>query len=812
MPPYTGKDLPEKLQVALKTVIDHFEQEDRSVRERQIRLWKKMEMYWAGFQRLWWSEVAHDWRVFDTTGTESNGSDESAYYDKPINVFRAYLETIIAALSITVPTIKCAPDDADNINDILTAKGGTNIAQLVYDHIDAPLLWCKALFIYCTQGMVAAYNYPAEDERYGFVDVAEYKDNQEEVDVKKCPECGTVLNDPNVMSQAIDSELNEVDEYMPEDDDVVLHNDILNKQQILCPTCQIKVDPELAKDKVTITRMAGITRKPKTRQCIEVNGGLYIKVPNYAREQKDTPYLAYCYETHFSNVYKKYPHLREKMAELDSRVTSGSGYDVYERWGRLSTQYYGEYPLNTPTVRNWWLRPSAFEVISDDDTRDELYKKFPDGAKVVYINEEYADSENESLDDCWTLTYNPLSNYIHFDPAGLLLTSIQEITNDLISLKLQTIEHGIPQTFADPGILNFEQYKNTEVSPGTIFPARAKSGKSMQDGFYTISTATLSQEVAPFSEEIQELGQFVSGALPSLFGGNVSNSSRTAAQYSMSRAQAMQRLQTPWKMFNFWWKNIFAKVIPAYMKTMLEDERLVKPMGDSWVNVVIHKAQLDGKIGNVTIESSETLPHGWGQSEQALMQLLQTQNPQILQWLAAPENLGVWSELLGLPNLTIPGEDDREKQIEEIQTLIKAAPVPGAPIMVPQQPGMPPQPPQPGPPQPSVMPELMVDNHAVEADICRNWLVSETGRQCKIENPNGYQNVLLHLQAHVQMLQQLNAPPPMPANQGPPPNQQQQGPPRPQGPGRLLPIKPPMQQPMQQQQQQPPQGNANGPG
>ena len=39
--------------------------------------------------------------------------------------------------------------------------------------------------------------------------------------------------------------------------------------------------------------------------------------------------------------------------------------------------------------------------------------------------------ENESLDDHWTLTYNPLSDYIHYDPIGLLLSSVQDITNDL---------------------------------------------------------------------------------------------------------------------------------------------------------------------------------------------------------------------------------------------------------------------------------------------------------------------------------------------------------------------------------------------
>ena len=52
-----------------------------------------------------------------------------------------------------------------------------------------------------------------------------------------------------------------------------------------------------------------------------------------------------------------------------------------------------------------------------------LRKKFPDGVKVCVVNDSVASAENEALDDYWTLTYNPLSDYIHFDPLGLLLTS-----------------------------------------------------------------------------------------------------------------------------------------------------------------------------------------------------------------------------------------------------------------------------------------------------------------------------------------------------------------------------------------------------
>lgn len=749
-------ELDEDLQVALKSIIDGFEIEDRPVRERQIRIWKKLEFMWAGFTRIYWDEVAHDWRVFD-----DYDDNDSSYYDKEINVFRAYLESIIAALSSTVPGIKCYPDDADNPSDVLTAKGGSKIAELVYDHIDAPLLWCRALWVYCLQGMVAAYNYTAEDSDYGTVEVGKYEDKEEEVDVSTCPTCGMELAGPQ-LDQALQMQSDEMDEFDPSNDDVMLHDFMAHDHRPMCTTCQMQVDPQIEKRKVIINRLTGVTQKPKARQCIEVNGGLYVRVPNYARNQKETPYIAYCYETHYTNVYKKYPHLREKFKNLDMKMTSASGNEMYERWGRLSPQYYSEYPLNTPTIRNWWLRPSTFEAINDEPTRARLIKKFPDGVKCVFVNDEYADACDENLDDHWTLTRNPLSNYIHFDPLGLLLTSVQEITTELVSLTLQTIEHGIPQTFADQAVLDFNQYRNTEAVPGAIYPAKPKGGKSIGDGFYTLSTASLSKEVEPFSDSIQQMGQFVSGAMPSIWGGaNAGGSSRTAAQASMSRNQSLQRLQTPWKMVNYWWKDIFSKVIPAYIENMLDDEHYVREEHGSFINIMIHKAQMDGRLGSVTTDSIDGLPMSKSQMKDVIMELMQMNNPEILAALGAPENIQMLSDAFGLTDFTIPGAGDRDKQYEEIQLLSTTAPLSDT--------------------EPSIMPEQDVDNHQIEAEICRNWLVGEKGRQCKIENEAGYRNVLLHLKMHMAMLAQLMNPQPQAQPQAQPNKGQA-------GPGMLRPV------------------------
>ena len=793
-----NKEVSEDIQNLLKQVADHFDNEDKSVRERQIRVWRQIKLYWNNISNIWYSEVAHDWRIWQNDG--NNTDDESAYYDKNVNVFRAYLESIIAALSVSVPAIKCSPDDADEPLDIQTAKAGDRIAELISKHNDVTLLWLHALYIFCTEGMVACYSYPKSDEKYGTYEKKEYKEESEETYL--CPECGDRIEDQLIEQARQQSLINQeqqqmfqaqeiplggqgqlnpeqqqqqiipqqpadqdftnqiLDEYMPDDSDIDLQNIVLNEDEIICPACGAWLDPNLEKETVVITRLVGVTTKPKSRQCMEVYGGLYVKIPCYAMKQADIPYLRFSYETHFANVIETYPELYDNIRGQTKSAPNTGVYDVYEAWGRLSPQYYGEFPINNVTVNNYWFRPAAFNVLQEEEA-EKLKRKFPNGCKYVKVNECFAEAENEALDDCWTLTHNPLSDYLQHDPLGLLLVSVQDITQEIISLVLQTIEHGIGQTFADPAVLDFNAYKQAEVRPGDIFPTKQATGKNIGEGFYEMKTATLSGEILPFGQKIQEMGQLVSGATPSLFGGQLEGS-RTASEYSMSRAQALQRLQTPWKMLTAWWRQIYGKVIPSFIKNVQEDERFTKKdkMGN-YFNVFIRKAELQGKLGDIELEASEQLPTMWSQQRDIIMKLLEAGNPVIMETINSPENRLQIAQALGLSQFVIPGEADREKQYEEIKILLNSEPMPN-PEFNPELAAM-------GEPIQqeisSVEIDSLVDNHQIEAEICKIWAVSDAGRLAKLENPMGYKNVLLHMQMHMQQLMMMAPQAPVASNE-----------------------------------------------
>lgn len=750
----------EEIQKLLLDVVEEFHDEDRSVRERQVRKCKRLKMYWDNIFQAYYSEVAHDWRIWDaSTAVDTN---DQAFYDKPINTFRAYIETIIAALSVTTPKAKCFPEDADSSLDIITAKAGDRIGQLIGRHNNDDLLWLRALYTFYTEGTVFGYSYTEANNKYGTYTEPKYKEEAETKLITKCPECGTpVMEDEPVEA------------FQPE-----------NQQLDTCEACGNQVMMVQEEQTFVTTKLVGHDSLPKTRVCTKIFGGLYVKIANYAKEASQTPYLILSQETHFANAVEKYEHLRgnTKLAE-GLRQSTGGAYDPYMAWGRLNNLYAGEYPNYVVTERECWLRPCAFNVLKDEEEVKLLKKMYPRGVKVCLVNDEFGAAYHEDLDDYWTISVNPLEDFLMHDPQGVPLVAPQEITNDIIALALQSIEHAIGQTFADPGVLNFDSYRQQETLPGGVYEAVPKSGRSVADAFYQIKTANLGPEVISFFELVQSLAQLVSGALPSLFGGQLEGSD-TASEYSMSRAQALQRVQNVWKLFTAWWKESKGKQIPMFINNMKTDEKEVQQAKDgSFFNVFIRRAELEGKIGKIELEASENLPLTWTQINEKITKLFEMQNPIILQMMSDPQNIPQLRDALGLTGFSIPGEDDRNKQYDEIRELLASEPIPDTMAMeaspqvmegdaiegeTPADPAMQQENAGEIPEMPSVEIDPIFDAHPIHFEIVKKWATSDVGRQAKIDNPLGYRNVLLHGQLHfMEMQMQMQQQAAMGAESGP---------------------------------------------
>jgi hypothetical protein len=733
------KDIPENLQKAIFALKQDIEAEERLYRPAHLRMYKEQELYYEGVTDIFWNETIGEFGVLSRE-TDAEGRP----FDDPIrnvNIYRAHVESIIAALTASVPIDKYMPEDPDQPNDISTAKTYSAIAELIQLHNDFPVLLIRCMFILYQQGLLFGYNYSHRDRQYGVRQNPLFSIAMEDKSVPTCPECGASLDGADQVQ-------------MP--DDII--SGAPGQEMPVCPDCGQPVE---APQQYTYTEpklvVSGYEDLEKAREIIEVWGPMNVHFPIQVSDQKSAGYLILETEQDYALMRSIYPDKAKSIPQ-----SSGST-NPYERWVRRDPRTPVESYRSLVTVSRIWLRPWMFERdCVPEAERDELKKTFPNGAYCVFINDEYMEAHDESMDDHWTVTVNPLSRLIHSAPLGRPLLDIQDLTTNAYNVIAQTIEYGIPQTFADPKALNFDAYGKHRARPGDVFPSKSiPSGESLGNFFHSEKAATLSDEVDNFLDRLDQAGQFISGDFPSIFGGASEGGSKTLGEYEQSGARALQRLTLPWKMLTLWKSEMMLKAVKEYADLLREDgadEYVVKPSGnDSYLKLMISVADLQGKVGRVIPESSDQFPVSWPQKVARFFQLLQTNNQQILSSIFIPQNASFIKEIFGIDEMTFPGDDQRDKQLEVIFELLKSEPI--------QQPQMDPmtgQPvidpntgqPIPGEPMPTVQPEIDVDNLQVNIEISKQFLVSDYGRAIKITNPGGYANVVANLKMNAMMGQQ----------------------------------------------------------
>jgi len=748
---------------ALLDIIDKLERAEELVRYRNVLKYRKQLHYWNNVQYLVESSTAHDWMTpEDILSKDPQADIDPVMYAKVINVYKAHGEIIIGALTSGTPTVRFFPADADDHEDTTTAKACSKIAELIQRWNKARLLLMKSLFIMYNQAFVACYNEQKQDYRFGSLDVPDYED----VDIFErdhyCPNCGFGFGseqwEPSGV-QPVDGEQQPIGPGDASGDAESQQEDAAEPGEeppqgiptaqgpspmspLDCPGCQKAVQPVYDDTKGQQTKQVGSSKKPKNRECLEVYGPLNVKIPAWVREQTQTPYLDL--ETEES-VYA----MRALYPEIEDLIESAGYPDSLEREVRVPTSYRNDFPKDVCTVQRVWLRPMAYTARRrDDDARIEIEKAHADGVYVVIINKTIiAEIVSDKLDEHWTISTNPLSETLHAEPIGAPMMPIQDITNELANLTLETIEYGLPEIFASTDVLDFDAYQRQEARPGQISPATLRAGQTLSQGFHEIQPATLSREVELFADRMTTTAQFVMGTFPSVFGGSMESRGGSAKEYELSKASALQRISNYWIILQEWWAAVMGKSVRSYMKHMQADEKYVQAKGNQFLNVWIRQADLSGEIGEVEPEVNETFPISWAQKRDVILNLMQMKDPNVTAVIVHPENAGLIAQIIGVPELYIPGDDDRAKQLMEIAEML---------LQQPQE--------LPGPMgQPTVQstvpidPEL--DNHAVEAEICKAWLISEVGQDAKKNTPAWYMNVLAHFKEHKQAMMAMMPPP-----------------------------------------------------
>lgn len=726
----------------LKYIIERVEQADEDLRVIRTRFFKLLCAYFEGNQLGIWNAELNDWQnILERTELIDDDEEDVLSSAKCANVFRSWIINVIAALTSGTPKVKYIPADAEETADIDTAKAYQLIQRKIENqkHSKPKQIITKTLKIKFTQGLVFAYVYPKQDSKLGYYNEPVKKSRETQQYSINCLSCGAEMASGELTP--------EIMQALPE----------IENRAVECPQCKSMEPPIANVTNEVKEEIVDYNQIPKHRICVDLYGPLNAEIPFFVTSLQQVPILRLKTEMHYAEAAEKFDlDIVEPQADTDG-----------ERDMRMPIGYVSS-ANEVVTVEQVWYRNWSFNIITDYDRRESMKQQFPKGCYAVFIDDKLVEYFEEDMDEHWTTTEDPISDFLHAVPEAQDSKDIQDMINEMLNLTMDTIEHNIPELYVRAQTLDLDKYKSVRSRPGNVTAVNARPGiANIGADFFQSHTSSLSQEHAIFHGKLMELGQQLSKSMPTIYGGTIKGGSGTAREYEASRAMSLQALGILWDTVKEFYAAIMNLAVPQYAELMLEDEKYVQDLGnDRYINVYIQKSKLVGSVGEITCDTNEQIPISWAEQRDVLMQMIGMQNPVIGQILAHPQNASFVASRIGMQELYIPGDEDRQKQLAEIERMIKEQPVPNPAFIQYQQFMMSPegqmqaglaqingQPIPPPPPQfiSSVQPNFKLDNHTIEKDTCATWLKSSTGRALQEINEPGWQNVFLHFLEHEQM-------------------------------------------------------------
>jgi hypothetical protein len=795
--PYGGNNeqLPERLQAALRRLVQQYSVESESTRRQEVRRIKQAHQFWRGLQYLWWNERDQNWHLpFEQKLADGSSLEDLPRYEFVTNIYQAFGLSLVSVLSQDVPRVRFFPSSAQAEEDVAAAKAATEVAQLVERNNRVGNLIVEEAFSLWTDGKVGAYvRFVVDGQRFGFHPETEIGAREVRVgdDVYVCPDCGAEKkldagqrtrdavagpgvngNRREILRSAQDNGQN------PAGDEIQNRRNrggteeegVQDSQTLSCDLCGALLTDEdfVAAETVTVPAAETRMRVANGQEVVTMVGGLELKTPPWANEMHEYPYLQWNMEVHQARLRAAYPHAAEKIG-----APVATGGQEYERLARLGQSQGGplteggDININLITFQRTWLRPWAFFALDDKALRDELLELFPDGAHIAFAGDVYCESRNENMDDHWRVLHALPGDGSSGRPAlGDSLISVQERFNTLSNMQMETYEYGIPPIYADSEVLDFDALQSQTAEPGVHYPARAKPGQSLAAGFFQPEPAEVPPDLAEHAANLMgPVSQFLTGAFPALFGGAMAGND-TASGYSMARDQAMGRIGLVWRRMKFFHADIMLLAVDCFRRNRPHDvEVTLLGAGAAFESKWIRLADLKGNLFSYP-ETDEQYPTLWSQQRAVLLQLLGSPDPQMQAVLAHPENTALIKRLIGLEEFVIPDEESRTKQYREIAQLVAEQPlVHRQDVTAAVAPDLAANAAAAGSDAgldaeiilPSILPDEFADNHAVELDICMRWFSSDAGQVAKIEAPLGYANVRAHALFHRDYLRKQQA-------------------------------------------------------
>jgi hypothetical protein len=688
---------------------------------------RRNELYMRGKQYLAPVMVNSEIADYSPVGTVKYGAQQgnSGRYDHTINILRGDGRKFVAVLGQRAPNVKAMPDHSDDEVAIRRSRrADVEARKLHFDwRVDREQRHL-ALDLWQSTTTFAFIDWVADGQKYGYTEEPVYETEEQEVAPASfhCIQCGATTP-----ADAMDAS---------------------------CATCGAPFTPDDLRPAQTtqVPKLVDVKKYPKGAVEFHLANVFTVTTPFWAKSIEDLPWLLYEYEEHRGRLMAAYPQLREKL-KTDSGVnTDGGGSAAQGTFARetlASPTGVASTRKNRVLYTRVWLRPLMYEIVADDAKRKLLQDNFPDGCRLTMVNQDLVDLEADKIEDHWTYCKPDVSQTLYADPICQDFISIQDLTNDMHNLSVETFERSIPWFLFDPTILDPEQMRKHAQMPGEGVPAKAGVGKQLSDSIWKAPVADVNPQVFNWSDSLRSTGREITGILPAIFGGD--GGTQTAREAELRRNQALMQLGVTWAEMRAFWARAFEIGIKLKATYGAAQEQGAHQNPTERLATLAELAE-----GGWHMEAEEAMPMTWGQRRDFFMLLLD-KGPAAWNMfgLAHPNNLPQVQQVLGMDGWTIPFLNARDKVYDTIGQLVQGAPI---------------QNPATGQIEPSIPVDIWEDDHTYSAQVVKEWAQSEPGRATREANPEGYSNVIAWGMGHLE----LTMPPPMPALPAPdgatPPN------------------------------------------
>lgn len=518
---------------------------------------------------------------------------------------------------------------------------------------------------------------------------------------------------------------------------------------------------------------------PAVREVTTVYGKLEAKVPIYADDIHDMPWLRISTEQSVNTLKERYQWIEDKI-EAGGSV---GGSDQLDRQARINVRLAvqtssssGESWQQDATETFTWYRPSQYRAIKKKDVKDLFYRNFPDGVLVVHAGGELAFVRNESLDKKLVIRHPKDGDGQNRRAIGTNYLPLQKILNANISLLDRYFRGAVARRFAAEGPLDVQAMNAQANDPAKITPVKL-DGTAQK-----ISDLTGIEAVPQPNDAIFQFVQWLidgapeamDGASPAMFG---MEDTDTFGATKLNRDQALQVFSMPWSQICTGLAEAGGQAVAAAAENRVANIQSNIP-GQGKITVEIAKLRGNALCYPESLEIPQTI----AEQEAQMAELIEAGDKVAIYKAIVndPRNLPLFAKFPSLAGLEITGLDAVEQQEGEFELLLQSGPIDNPQYsqlqqMIAQAPPMPSpeeaqalaqaqQALQGMPPKISSVPVAQdgSENHAIHAEITLGLMNDAEGRKLKFGNDQQraiYENLHLHWQQHVEMAQKLTPPP-----------------------------------------------------